>query len=121
MSEGWALAHNNVPSGAIRPKHSGSKLRAHIGFNFYGAGNIGDDLMLFGFLQAMQQRGDRISLTCCSPYSLAPLRRRFPQIDWRPDTEAEREEAMRHADIWLGVGATTFQLKSGQWQRDHLL
>ena len=100
---------------------SPSPLRIHIGVNFFGAGNIGDDVMMAGFLRALGQRGERVQLTCCTPHDIVSQRERFPNIDWRPDTELDRARAIGESDIWLALGGAPFQLQSGAWMRDHLL
>jgi ADP-heptose:LPS heptosyltransferase len=97
-----------------------ARLRAHIGVNFYGAGNIGDDVMMAGFLRGLGQRGERIQLTCCTPHDIASQRARFPSIDWLPDTQADRARAIGQADIWLALGDTPFQLDSSSWMRDYM-
>jgi ADP-heptose:LPS heptosyltransferase/polysaccharide pyruvyl transferase WcaK-like protein len=96
------------------------RVRIHIGVNYFGAGNIGDDLMMAGFLRALGARTERIQLTCCTPHDIASQRLRFPQIIWRRDDPRTRSRAVQDADIWLGLGDTPFQLQSGTWMRDHL-
>jgi ADP-heptose:LPS heptosyltransferase len=96
------------------------RLRIHIGLNYFGAGNIGDDVMMAGFLRALGALSERVQLTCCTPHDIASQRLRFPQIDWRPDDPRSRSRAVQDADIWLGLGDTPFQLHSGTWMRDHL-
>lgn len=109
------------PAPRPRPRASGDRrLYVHIGVNFFGAGNLGDDLMLAGFLTALGPRVERLALTCCTPYDLASQRRRFPAITWLPDDRATRRQALADADIWLALGDTPFQLLSGTWMRDHL-
>ena len=59
-----------------------------IGLDFLGAGNLGDDLMVSGFLEGIAQLGLRDKMRClralCS-YDRSSQRHRFPQIDWRTD------------------------------------
>ena len=109
------------PAPRRRPRASGDRrLHVHIGVNFFGAGNIGDDLMLAGFLAALGPRVDRLALSCCTPYDLASQQRRFPAITWLSDERATRSQALADADVWLALGDTPFQLLSGPWMRDHL-
>lgn len=95
-------------------------LRLHIGHHFFGAGNLGDDLMLAGFLQATSQCGDELRLTCCSPFDSGSQPRRFPQIDWLAYDLPSRESAIAACDAWVGVGGTPFQVAVGTWFLDHL-
>lgn len=90
-------------------------LKIFLGFNFYGAGNIGDDLMLAGFLELMKNGTDH-RFVCDIPAEFIPSQRaRFPQIQWVSLSSSEREKEIQQSDIWLGVGGTPFQLSSGGW------
>ena len=42
-------------------------MRIHLGHHFYGAGNLGDDLMLEGFLRALEEQepGAEIGRASC--------------------------------------------------------
>ena len=91
--------------------------RLHIGHHFFGSGNVGDDLMLAGFLQAV---GDGVELTCCSACDVESQRRRFPSVRWLPYTLEAREQAVRECGAWVGVGDTPFQLSVGPWFLEHL-
>lgn len=92
----------------------------HIGHHFFGAGNIGDDLMLAGFLACVQDRLDHLRLTCCTPHDRLALRRRFPQVDWLEYTPHARRRAIERADAWLGLGGSPFQISDGDWFAVHL-
>lgn len=92
----------------------------HIGHHFFGAGNIGDDLMLDGFLACVRGRLDRLRLTCCTPHDRLPLRRRFPQVEWIEYTPQARRAAIQQADAWLGLGGSPFQTSDGDWFATHL-
>jgi len=98
-----------------------SPLRIHIGFNFYGAGNIGDDLMLGGLIKSLGSLNNRVELTCCTPFDISSQRLRFPELTWLPDDEKNRALAIDNAHVWLGLGDTPFQNACGLWMRDHLL
>jgi hypothetical protein len=103
-----------------RPAHR--PLRVHIGHHFYGAGNIGDDLMMGGFLAAVARcaAGRAVELTCASAFDLASQRRRFPQVEWVAYEPAVRERCVRACDVWLGLGDTPFQTAVGNWFYYHL-
>lgn len=95
-----------------------SKLRVHLGHHFFGAGNLGDDLMLGGFLEAAA--GQDATFTCCIPHDPASQRLRFPRVEWLSYDEATRAGAIARCDVWLGLGDTPFQLAVGRWFLDHL-
>jgi polysaccharide pyruvyl transferase WcaK-like protein len=88
-----------------------------IGFSFYGAGNIGDDLMLQGFVDGvLDNLGDHCNIFCCiSKDRIASQQLRFPAISWVPDIMKERLRLLNISDFWLGVGGTPFQGSSGDW------
>lgn len=90
-------------------------MNIHLGFHFYGAGNIGDDLMLDGFLVAAEPflRGAR--LTCAVPSGLESQKLRFPRVEWVRYTETNKNRCTEEADAWLGVGDTPFQTTVGDW------
>lgn len=92
----------------------------HIGHHFFGAGNIGDDLMLAGFLRCVQDRLDRLRFTCCTPHDRLALRRRFPQVEWLEYTSEGRRRGVERADAWLGLGGSPFQISDGDWFALHL-
>jgi polysaccharide pyruvyl transferase WcaK-like protein len=96
-------------------------VRIHLGHHFYGAGNLGDDFMLAGFLRAMSQLAPDASFSGCVPFPLGPLRSRFPRIDWFEYTKENRAACIRAADIWLGLGGSPFQSAQSRWFIDHLL
>src|ERR1044071_3659612 len=84
-------------------------VRIHLGHHFYGAGNLGDDFMLAGFLGAMRTLAPSASFTCCVPFALEPLRTRFPSIEWQVYDEAVRARCIAQCDVWLGLGGSPFQ------------
>jgi polysaccharide pyruvyl transferase WcaK-like protein len=98
-----------------------STLKIHIGHDFFGAGNIGDDLTLGGFLCACAQFGHSVSITCCSPHPLGPLRRRFPEVAWFPANYEERSARIQNCDLWLGLGDSPFQSVVGTAILDHIV
>ncbi len=96
-------------------------MRIHLGHHFYGAGNLGDDFMLAGFLTALRPLAPDATLTCCVPFPLAPLRRRFPSITWFASDEIARARCIAECDVWLGLGGSPFQHALSRWFVDHLV
>ncbi len=95
-------------------------MRIHLGHHFYGAGNLGDDFMVAGFLAAMRTLAPRATFTCCVPFALEPLARRFPAIQWLPYDEPTRARCVAECDAWLGLGGSPFQSAQSRWFIDHL-
>ncbi|MFA5386676.1 MAG: polysaccharide pyruvyl transferase family protein [Candidatus Paceibacterota bacterium] len=88
-----------------------------IGFDIYGAGNVGDDLTLGGFLHAFPGNS-RFKISCILPKQrIGSQEKRFPQIDWLPSEDAERrrKEIIADSEYWLGVGDTPFQATGGNY------
>ena len=101
----------------------------HIGHHFFGSGNLGDDFMLAGFLEALARRTDGreggpgarpARMTCCVPSPSGPLARRFPEVEWRPYDEATRRSCIEECDAWLGLGGSPWQAAVSRWFADHL-
>jgi hypothetical protein len=91
-----------------------------LGFNFYGAGNVGDDFMLAGYL-AGQPKSQKI---LASAIGAASQRQRFPQIEWYDSGSAEwlrvKRKELSLGTPWVGVGDTPFQITSGVWFANYL-
>lgn len=96
-------------------------MRIHLGHHFYGAGNLGDDFMLAGFLSAMRALAPDATFTCCVPFGLEPLRERFPAVEWFPLEDADRARCVAACDAWLGLGGAPFQSALSRWFLDHLV
>ncbi|HVU34799.1 MAG TPA: polysaccharide pyruvyl transferase family protein [Opitutaceae bacterium] len=96
-------------------------MRIHLGHHFYGAGNLGDDFMLGGFIRAIRQLAPHAVLTASVPFDPVPLRRRFTEIQWEPYTPEVRVRAVHDSDAWLGLGGSPFQSSQSRWFIDHLL
>ena len=90
-----------------------------LGFDFYGDGNIGDDLMIAGFLRALEMlSADPLpALSGFSRGALESQQRRFPQIHWSSARGTGRLNGAgpEHVDCWAGVGGTPLQITSGDW------
>jgi polysaccharide pyruvyl transferase WcaK-like protein len=94
--------------------------RIHLGHHFYGAGNLGDDFMLAGFLGALRELAPGVRCTGSVPFPAEPLRQRFPEVDWLPYEEAARNRAVAECDVWVGLGGSPFQAAQSRWFVDHL-
>lgn len=79
-------------------------------FDFYGAGNIGDDLMLAGFLSGA---GSEHDFYCSVPRNYSHQQYRFPKI--RFCSKSQRNDIATDCRYWIGVGDTPVQIKSGEW------
>lgn len=123
-SRAWELhrATAQPPHAASVPRETqpSDRPRVFLGMPFYGAGNIGDDLALAGFLEAWRRLGSPADLVAAIPFPLAPQARRFPGIEWHADTPEVREALIRDCDAWLALGGSPFQTDSGPWMLDHL-
>lgn len=77
--------------------------------------------MLAGFLASLRQYAPGMTCTCSVPFDLVPLRGRFPEIAWLPNTPTARAHAVAGCDAWLGLGGSPFQSAQSRWFIDHLL
>lgn len=121
----WQLHQTSHVEAARRhtpPRAVGSRLRRRVflGMPFYGAGNIGDDLALAGFLRAWQRLGSPADLVAAIPFPRASQARRFPAIEWLADEPPTRDAVIRDCDAWLGLGGSPFQTDCGPWMLDTL-
>lgn len=93
-----------------------------LGFHFYGSGNMGDDLMVAGFLQAMKELfpGRLPVLAATSEFDLQSQRIRFPEMEWIARKWLRPVLRDREFDLWAGVGDTPFQLIGGTGYLDFL-
>lgn len=116
------LAHANASrrQEGRRADEGGQRPRVFLGLPFYGAGNIGDDLALAGFLEAWERLGSPAHLVAAIPFPRAAQSRRFPAIEWLADEPHARAAAIRECDAWLGLGGSPFQTDCGPWMLDHL-
>lgn len=97
-----------------------------MGFDFYGSGNIGDDLMVAGFQQALlklQLNRSLPTILARSKWNLSSQELRFPDINWIASSERFNPNAINLIEIecWAGVGDTPFQLTGGDWFLNFLL
>lgn len=86
-------------------------IKIFLSFDFYGAGNIGDDLMLDGFLKAL--KNNDYEFYCSIPRNSLHQQIRFPKINFVEF--GKRSEAAKQCSVWAGVGDTPVQVKSGDW------
>lgn len=77
--------------------------------------------MLAGLLATLRTLVPEVSFSGCVPFDVAPLRARFPEVDWRPYDDDARERAITECDVWLGAGGSPFQHALSRWFLDHLL
>lgn len=70
-----------------------------IGFDYWGHGNIGEDLTLRGFLD-VAPKTDYYAYTAHNKYS---QKLRFPEVEWNGD----------NGRVWVAVGDTPFQVTCG--------
>ena len=96
-------------------------LTLHIGFDFWGAGNLGDDLMLAGFQEWLRARRPEWRISALCAHDVAAMRLRFPGIRWFSADPDSRAEALRQADAWVGLGGGVFQIEVGTWILDQML
>jgi len=93
----------------------------HLGHHFYGAGNLGDNFMLAGFLRALRTLRPDARLTANIPFPLAAVRARTPEVDWQPYELSLRKQNIQSCDAWLGLGGSPFQSALSRWFIDHLI
>ena len=89
-------------------------MKIFLGIGFYGAGNIGEDLMIAGFLKTISRLGlSYDSIICAIHYNLRSQQLRFPEIDWHTKGLKAQRELISNCDVWICVGDTPFQTTSG--------
>jgi ADP-heptose:LPS heptosyltransferase/polysaccharide pyruvyl transferase WcaK-like protein len=117
-----ALAHwERTQQKTPRPAESyATRTSVHLGFPFYGAGNLGDDLMVDGFLQWLAESNQSLGISASISGSIESQARRFPQIYWTSATIENRVRHISACDAYLGLGGTPFQNDSGPWMLDYL-
>jgi polysaccharide pyruvyl transferase WcaK-like protein len=100
----------------------GNKLRQVFGFSFYGAGNVGDDFMLAGYLDILSEAAAEVSGAARDIHS---QKGRFPEVHWHdaesPTWSTARKRLLAEGAAWVGVGDTPFQMTSGRWFIDSLV
>jgi hypothetical protein len=116
----WFLPISN--GRLILKKNNFSMTKVFLNFDFYGAGNIGDDLMLDGFVRGAS--GQHLELFCSIPRNSSHQEYRFPEI--RFVSKLNREDVALQCPVWLGVGDTPVQMRSGEWflmklEKDYLV
>ena len=91
-----------------------------LGFDFYGSGNIGDDLMLDGFLRVISSLKN-IKIFGFSNWNVKSQSLRFPSVNWINKNQ-NIIDFINDSEIecWAGVGDTPFQLTIGDWFKNYL-
>jgi len=92
--------------------------QSFIAFDFWGAGNMGDDLMMAGFLEGLSHCGVQYAgrLASLSAFDIGSQRKRFPGIEWFGyKGQADLDRLLKKAELVLGVGDTPFQITCGDW------
>ena len=88
-----------------------------LGLNFYGSGNIGDDLMMKAFLSDLQTKETcRIAGLAYNAEGAKSQSLRFPTVRWYPYDGSLRQEklfSLYKKGIWAGVGGTPYQMTCG--------
>jgi polysaccharide pyruvyl transferase WcaK-like protein len=93
----------------------------HIGFDFWGAGNLGDDLMLAGFQHWIDANKPDCHISALCAHDIGAMRLRFPKIEWFASDANSRAQALKRADAWIGLGGGVFQIEVGTWILDQML
>jgi hypothetical protein len=88
--------------------------RLLLAFDFYGAGNLGDDLMMDGLRRAATLLAHPPTLVSACAWDIASQRRRIPSVRWL-EPAAFDALAPEAGDVWVGAGGTPFQMTSGDW------
>ena len=73
--------------------------------------------MISGFLHALKNP-ENYEIACFIPRESASQKLRFPKINW---IEATIDFQTFKPDVYLGIGGTPFQVKSGNWLLDSIL
>jgi len=92
-----------------------------VGTDFWGAGNLGDDMALSGFATWLSRHQPSWSVSILCAHAIAAMRRRFPQFDWLPADEPTRHFAMSQTDLWIGLGGSVFQTDEGPWLLERMV
>ena len=90
-------------------------VRVLVGTDFWGAGNLGDDLVLAGFAAWLAQARPAWSVSILCAHDRDAMRLRFPQFEWMAADEATRRTALSQTDLWVGLGGSVFQTDEGPW------
>jgi polysaccharide pyruvyl transferase WcaK-like protein len=95
-----------------------------LAFDFYGSGNIGDDLMLAGFLAGLEELWPQknIEIIGTSRWEIDSQRRRFGSLRWLTPADFRALGERSASDALLaGVGDTPVQITCSRWSLDHML
>ena len=93
------------------------KKKIFLSFDFYGSGNIGDDIMLEGFLRGMGYND--YDYYCYVPKNREHIKRRFEGVKFV--SKEEKDDTEKDCPVWIGAGDTPVQVKSGNWFVDKLI
>jgi polysaccharide pyruvyl transferase WcaK-like protein len=83
------------------------------GFDFWGCGNLGDDLTFAGFMEYMHRKRPASRVASLCAHDIGAMRIRFPSVDWQPPTGDQ--SALAGASAWIGLGDSPFQSDLGPW------
>lgn len=87
-------------------------MRVHIGNRVWKPGNVGDEWMLAGFLEAWRSLDPHGMVTCATIHPEGAPRIRFPGVEWITSDWETRFEAVRDCDVWLALGGAPFEAKA---------
>ncbi len=111
------VSDSHVPENKKAAVKKNTIRSAYVGFDFWGHGNIGDDLMIAGFQNTLSSyQGVQFKTHVATSYFMESQKKRFPDISWHrelPDNSQDKAAGIH--TTWVGPGATPFQLTCGDY------